>query len=357
MTRVHRCFAVLITLFSIVLCVGGCGVPVDIPDTAEKEPNDGFDDAQVITQGNGVSVEIEGTLTGGDDIDVYDIGSLGSGKLVSISWTTEQCERLEDVIIAMFDEEGEVARYEEVVACSRFASGVFSLEILEGGQYFVALAFVDAGGGVQLDYSVRVIVEDLADTYEPVGQLVYFNFHGADNVTVAGQRWDELLPFSDKFGGSRGRSIASGIVDVVEADYLGLDVQLVSSYEQAEPSATHTTVHITASTEDFLGLGNSVDWYNADPSDAAIIFAGAFDYLWTDAEFVQGLGNVASHELGHILGLVHTEDDTELMDRVTPARSLRRDQEFRTAEVSDFPIGYQDALELLGFILGLNLLG
>jgi hypothetical protein len=76
----------------------------------------------------------------------------------------------------------------------------------------------------------------------------------------------------------------------------------------------------------------------------------------TLTEFTQIVANTTSHETGHLLGLVHTDDDTELMDKETPTAILEEDQSFGRAPLAEdvFPIGYQDALELLALAAGLQ---
>ena len=68
------------------------------------------------------------------------------------------------------------------------------------------------------------------------------------------------------------------------------------------------------------------------------------------------IGNIASHEAGHILGLNHVDDPTALMDAVSPADTFLQNQDFKTAPLSEqiLPIGFQDALLLLAEIVGLR---
>jgi predicted Zn-dependent protease len=150
--------------------------------------------------------------------------------------------------------------------------------------------------------------------------------------------------------------LASNIMDLVRADYSGYDVSFTSSYVQEAPSTAHSTVYITASSGEYLGLADDVDWYNENLDDNAVVFAGLMTGSGiSKSEFVQIVANVTSHETGHLLGLAHTDDDTELMDQVTPQSSLEEDQSFGRAPLpeDEFPIGYQDSLELLAFSIGM----
>jgi hypothetical protein len=68
----------------------------------------------------------------------------------------------------------------------------------------------------------------------------------------------------------------------------------------------------------------------------------------------QMIGNVASHEFGHLLGLFHTQEPADLMDTTGTAWDLVADQSFLTAalEPSVFPYGRENSPRRLGEIVG-----
>ena len=76
--------------------------------------------------------------------------------------------------------------------------------------------------------------------------------------------------------------------------------------------------------------------------------------LTNDATASLVLGNVASHEIAHLLGLNHTQDPTELLDTTATAGQMLHDQDFHLAPLNEdvFPIGYQDADSLLAETVG-----
>ena len=63
---------------------------------------------------------------------------------------------------------------------------------------------------------------------------------------------------------------------------------------------------------------------------------------------------MASHEIGHLLGLNHVDDVYNLMDTTGTAPTFLYDQTFTTSALDDmiFPIGNQDGLLLLLETLG-----
>ncbi|MEE9295128.1 MAG: hypothetical protein V3W34_09255, partial [Phycisphaerae bacterium] len=81
----------------------------------------------------------------------------------------------------------------------------------------------------------------------------------------------------------------------------------------------------------------------------AIVFADTFEVFSalspTIEEYAQAIANVTSHETGHLLGLVHTQDVRGLMDITATLRQLTWNQAFSRSpiEKSTFPMGYQDA--------------
>ncbi|MCP4248391.1 MAG: matrixin family metalloprotease [bacterium] len=109
-----------------------------------------------------------------------------------------------------------------------------------------------------------------------------------------------------------------------------------------------------------FGIAEAVDHYNARHDDMAIIFTESFDpgkFVETPSAEQLGLaiGNIAAHEMGHLLGLNHVDDPVALMDGASPADTFLEDQEFKTGPLSSdiLPIGLQNAARLLSESVGL----
>ncbi len=340
-----------------VLMVTGCGMEMLSPpdNTVDSTgSNNDFTEAQAVNADQAKSTEINGTLTYQDDLDVYLLGSFQPGQQLTIQLKSASSLSGSTVSVGLFDKDYNVAYLvEDVYIASKFDQ-VLTHVVRKGGNYYLAVTAVDLTMWSTRSYSVRVDV-DSSSVPTSKSQTVFLNFNGVSQINIGGNPFFNLQPFSNlgQFGTS---VIATNIVSKVKQAYTGFDVTFVSSIISAEPSGNHSTVFITGSEGDYYGLADSIDWYDQDSQDNAVIFAEEFLHSGiTTTEFTTAVSNVVSHELGHLLGLVHTDDDTELMDQTTPTTQLENSQNFHRAPLpsDEFPIGYEDTIELLEFAVGL----
>ncbi len=99
---------------------------------------------------------------------------------------------------------------------------------------------------------------------------------------------------------------------------------------------------------------------NANASDNSIVFTRSYKEAFSRAPsfeaMAQAVGNTVAHEVGHLLGLVHTSECDSLMDTTCGNSRILSAQLFTTAPLDDsvFPVGSQNAVELIGWLLGLT---
>lgn len=200
----------------------------------------------------------------------------------------------------------------------------------------------------------------------PNRQVVLLNFAGGQGVKIHTRGAVSFGAFDagridPRFDG-RTAELKSLILDAMREDYADFQVDFYTSDDSIAPSGAYSTIHFGAGVDGLLGLADSVDNYNADPSQAAIVYTNSFAIYQTmqmDLEaMAMMIANVASHELGHLLGLYHTADPDDVMDTTASAWELTKDQAFGRAvlEPSVFATGYEDSPMLLEHGVGRNLL-
>ncbi len=340
----------------IIILLSGCAgdlLPGQAKSDSELEPNDSFSSAQKISAENTNSLTISGTLSNSYDTDIFNIGELSAGTKLSIEINSQDSSSYRELTIALFDKDYDIAHLEDIDVTPYYQLA-FTHTIRKRGTYFLGVTPENSYISDNFSYEIKISKSSVS-VPSPSSQLVYLDFDGASNISLGNDFYSRLAPFAEATDKYDDRQVADIIVDLIKQDYEGLDIQFISSYDSGTPILPHTTVYITGDYDEYLGLSEHVDWYNSDYTDYAIVFAGAFDTNgFTMTEYAQSIANVISHELGHLLGLIHTDDDTELMDEATPASLLVENQDFHRAPLIDFPVGWQDAIDLLEMILGTN---
>ena len=121
---------------------------------------------------------------------------------------------------------------------------------------------------------------------------------------------------------------------------------------------TPTTIHFGGNDSYYVGMGEAVDRYNADPADQAIVYTGAFARYatmhLTAEEMARMIGNTAGHELGHLLGLFHARGSENVMDDTRSAWELAAESVVAAAPLAEtvFPAGVEDAARMLADTVG-----
>ncbi|MGE3180484.1 MAG: matrixin family metalloprotease, partial [Phycisphaerae bacterium] len=211
-------------------------------------------------------------------------------------------------------------------------------------------------------FQLRVVEEDDFGAPAPATQRVLLNFAATRSVRVQSRSPFDMPAFHGSILGAAfapsTEMIKQMIVDRIRADYLGYNVEIFTSDDPELPAEPYSTIHFGGYDSALLGLADNVDQYNERPAQNAIIYVetfATFEYLeMTPEEIASMLANVASHELGHLLGLYHTRNPADVMDTTATAWELTENQGFVRAELepSVFPVGFEDSPALLAQIVG-----
>ena len=321
------------------------------PRVQDLEPNDTLAEpsaAKLLAEGG---FFIDGRLDSASDVDVFELGPVDHGDSIAVRINTSAEVFL---IAALFDGQDRLlaaAHWESAEAghtltirhLFRLASDDCALAVAAYGPRFNAVG----------DYEAAIVIEHAQPVPQPSAQRVLLNFGG--QAAVPSNRFAdlEIVPFdagiiSPQFA-THTDEIAEMVLEMVRDNFTGLDVEVIASWEPWESREEISVVHVGASDDKVLGLAESVDQYNADPSDEAVIFVEAFRQFavldLSSEEMATALANVTTHEIGHLLGLDHTRGSQSVMDVSALLGHLVRRRSLGTFPLDSvsFPLGEQDS--------------
>ncbi len=326
------------------------------------EPNDDFGDAVVgVPEASGL-IRLKGTVSSGDDLDVFLLGSLSSGDRVLVDASAVASL---DVSIAIFDGEGRLVSDNDDRSDQNLDSHIdFVARHADDGYFLVVTrsAFADPNRRTG-SYTAQVQFQRGGETPLPQQQMLFLKFDGGRvDSPVLGHL--DLASFDagaiDRAYTGKTQEIKQTIVDIMRQNYERFNVVIESSDDFTPGTdCDFSTVFFGGFNDQAFGIAENVDLYDSDFCDDAIIFTESFtpslfSSVPTAEEMGVAIGNVAAHEAGHLLGLNHVDDDLDLMDDRSAADAFLFDQEFMESILSTdiMPIGTQDGVLLLDEIVG-----
>lgn len=359
---------VLCAAAALLLNFAGCPLlPPPPPDDSglpflDQDGNFTFDKATPVALERS-SIAFRGEITGADDLDLYKIGELRAGDGITIDVQSDGGDL--DCVVALLDARQKLIAFNDDRTSDNSDLNPRISITLPGGQsdFFVGVAAFHGSTGTG-KYTVTIDVSP--DGRVPAGapQVVYLDFRGGQDIRVPNVGTFTLKAldagdFGPTFAGQT-RTIAAGLAREVRDAYAGVNLTVLTSDEQPVPPAgDHSTIFFGGFDPRAFAISQSIDTFNADRNDRAIVFTEsfggrAFSKTPTQAELIQALGNTVAHEIGHLLGLVHTADCADLMDSSCGNNRILEPQAFKNAvlDLTVFPVGTQDSPELLTWLLG-----
>ncbi|MEK6675707.1 MAG: matrixin family metalloprotease [Planctomycetota bacterium] len=320
----------------------------------ENTDNDLLELAQTVDLSQG-SKRMVGSISGPNDTDVFNLGPVSPGDHITVVMETDETL---DGAIALLDQDGTAWLVDDHrnVYLGRAEPFIDVVVQRTATACHVAVS-ATPGYSSDGDYTLIATKQSAQSLPERHPDTVLLDFDGGRDIRVAGRPTVNVPPFdaeaiSAAFADDA-TTIANLVTQKVRTDYADLNVTILSTSEGDEFDGTMTRVFFGTFDADLLGIAQGVDEFNSFKTQSAMVFTDTFRAFAPLApsvdEISQAIANVASHEIGHLLGLVHTADPNGLMDVTASLAELLSDQNFRRSPIHQdvFPLGYQDEFQYL----------
>ncbi len=331
--------------------------------------NSAFEEAESALLPVSGTIVISGSIEAADDVDLFDLGPAMRGDRITIEVIGQNGI---NTAAALFDQHGDLidanddkSYYGGLV--DPFLSRVVRHDtdrLYAGVAVSRARHFANQQGRYDSGtYSLKVTRLPGQQPVDPRPQVVYLDFAGGATVQIGLEPLTTMAPFeaeriSFRFAGQTDY-IADLLVEHMRQDFAAYNVTLVDSRYSARPSGAVSTLYFGNFNSQFLGLADNVDTDNANLTQEAIIYTedlSMYEGLFPTAEeTAQALANIASHELGHLLGLEHTREALDCMATAATARQVyENDCAFQRSLMQEdvFPVGWQNGAQLLLWNIG-----
>lgn len=337
----------------------------------EAGDNSVFERAQVADLALGQTMTINGNIDSPDDIDIFSIGSVKAGERITIDIKGDNGF---NTVAAIFDGNSDLIDANDDRSYYSGEADPYISRVMRADSDVLYLGvtvsstqhFGSSGGRYNSGtYTATIKREASGVVNAPKKQIVFLNFEGGDSVQIGLEPITTMRPFSAEAISSRlgGKTefLIDRLIEHMKRDYAEFNVEFRDSRHHSKPTEQHSTLYFGNYNARYLGLADNVDTYNNYVEQEAIIYSedlSMFESLQPTAEETAlCLANIASHELGHLLGLEHSRDPLDCMATAATARQIiENDTSFRRSEMQAdvFPIGFQNEPATLMMNVGRN---
>ena len=275
-----------------------------------------------------------------DDVDIFDLGALPAFTRLDIQLDTTLIGSELISKMAVFNSSGDLVG--SIVFGDEIEGtdvGGISLEVtLEGSvltraadNYFLAVAGMSSATLPDDPTYTGLYDVVVTRTFEPAPvfapQLVYLNFNGGSANWVPeafadprAQVYQEaLLPQTFGFRAIEATELFNAAVTRIEEIFGGFtNIQFTTIRPLGGEYTTVFFANNLSPDLGTLGIAESIDTDNSDHTDEAVVYCGEYanifhaDFGNTPTDVGTAIGNTGAHELSHVLGLNHVQNDFSL---------------------------------------------
>ncbi len=353
----------------VVLAVmAGCGQdPTGIDNTVGEVLGTQTTSGNLINPDGATPVEFNqdgevlliGAIEEDADVDVYDLGPCIAGDNYQVDVT--QTGGL-DSAVALFDANSNLMMLnDDSYAFQSPSSPSLNLTARWATDHLYLVVAPSPKRNSTGDYTVSVIRTQIGSP-SPAPAVVVLDWNGASGVSVGGSLPINVPAFDgasiDSSFEDDTQALINSTVALVRQDFANVNVVFYVDGQAGIPPGPKSIVYFGTFSPILLGLADTVDYYNGVAGQEAIIFTDAFSLFMpldpSVSEMAQTMANVASHEIGHLLGLNHTQDPLGVMDITATAYQLMQDEAIRRSPLnaSIFSTGFQSGVSLLVAAVG-----
>lgn len=299
---------------------------------------------------------------------VFDLGPVGVGDRLFLSFAVppELKERFDPgrgvpYSLMLLDENSEIFAWYQRRTDEDFVLFARETRLIVSRPTISLKVVVDGGIGI------NVRIQRAAQAPDPRQQRVFIDFRGSGAIPVQiGDEAPLVVPqfnardLNPAWGTAETTAIKQAVVDRVRELYAAYDVVITSS-EDGPPAPPYQTLYIGGFHPFLAGTADYSDPRNDTAGGFGVIYATSIgDAFFGSSAATVGLaiGTATAHEIGHLLGLRHTDSVSDLMGRsislTDPGLA------FESARVSALeqlpglpPLGIQNAPVLLQDTVGL----